>query len=206
MHKNIEEKYVALANARREELSLTKEFFKPTVVNALPLQYPRQIHKLMDTVIQETFVKNGLGYAVNAQGIVLASEIGIPYHHRMFEVLRDTLPDCLTAETFLAGLNCAQRYDSISWLPPDLREADKSWNTAIEIGAFLGHKAVRCAADYMQDSGKYHAIELMEDNFAILNANIVANQFEGVIIPHNVAISNSDGEMEVFSKGRQRSA
>jgi FkbM family methyltransferase len=202
---NIEDKYMALAAARREDVLLTKSTFSEQQVLALPNNYPRQIHKLMDAEFEKSFVRDGLGYVVNSRGFVLASEIGIPYHHRMFEALRDKLPETLLPETFLAGLNAAQRFESIRWIPPHIRKNDAKVNSVVEIGAFLGHKAVRFATDYMPANGTYHAIELMEENYEILAANIVANKLQNIVKTHNIGISDADSPIEVFSKGRQRS-
>lgn len=199
------EKLQALSEARGEPVQEVASRLTPKEIAKLPNSYPKQLHKLIGCDVASTYVDGDLAVAVHSSGLALASEVATDRYVRMYEVLKDKLPTALSGETFLAGLNLAQRFESVSWIPRTIRDNGQCLKTVVEIGAYLGHKAIRCTLDHLVEGGTYHAIELMPENFRILERNISLNALTETIKCHNHAISDIDGDVSVFSKGRQRS-
>jgi FkbM family methyltransferase len=199
------QKLSKLAAAREEtEAEVLARFGVDVLRTRCPKSISRQIKRLRGCELEASGVSDdGWAWVRIPSGRVFYSPISQSNHQSQFELTKDLLPDCLTAETFLAGLDVAQRYLSdYSWLPDEV--LPPAGGTVIECGAYLGHKSVRFVDDAVGGDGKVLAVEMMPQNVSILRKNIEVNHMQGVIDVMEAGVWDRDSKLEVAGKGRQR--
>lgn len=202
---NLDEKAKSLSNLRNESLVEVYLKYPKEVIKSLPLKYPRYLKNLSNLVIKKSWKDKDLAYIMTSDNKIFANTVGIPYHHNIYEVYKDKISKNLNKFTFLGGLDYCQRYEHENWIPKNVKE-NKNY-TIIEVGSFLGHKAIKLSEKYLEkNNSKYIAIEMVKENFQILKKNISLNNLENVIIPLNYGISNSVETRKIFTKGRQRAS
>ena len=75
----------------------------------------------------------------------------------------------------------------------------KKGGTVIDIGAQHGDYSLLCAKIY--HCKKVYALEPIHDNYEILLSNVARNDADGVIVSMETAVSDHDGNSELFQEG-----
>lgn len=199
----VEESAQLLAEARNESLEAVLSRFGRKALERLPRRFSKHLKALRAASLTATGVRDGLAWATLDNGRIFYSPISHAALKREYHYIADTLPYCITADTYLAAIDVVQRYlTDFTWPPHGLCRSGAA--NIIELGAYLGHKTVRFAEELAKDDGKVLAVEMMPANCEILRRNVVENGLEGVIEIREVGVWNEPGAVRVFSKGRQR--
>lgn len=172
-------------------------------VRAIPklAHLSRTIPKLLQAKFKHAGVRDGLPYVELRNGRVfygLPSQRSHVQQHRLLQGLLD--PD-LPSECFLCALDVVHRYVADETIPVDLLPG--SGGTIVEVGAYLGHKAMRMMDASIGTTGRFVAIELIPENCEIIRRNFTENGFSNAVILREGAW-NQPGEIEVIGKGQQR--
>lgn len=195
----------AIAAARGETPAQVIARFSTDDLARAPKSFSKHMGSLRKTRFEEAGVRDGLAYVRLPDGKVFYSYISQPNHQRAFEFVSDTVPDGITAETYLISLDIAHRYATdFSWPPAAI--CPPKGGVIVECGAYLGHKTVRFAEELVGREGKVLAIEMMPDNVEILRRNVSENGLDGVIEIVEAGVWNAPGTLPVKGKGRQRNS
>jgi FkbM family methyltransferase len=119
-----------------------------------------------------------------------------------YSVFADRLPRMLTADTYGCAIDVAMRY--LNELPYDKNLLPQRGGTIAEIGAYLGHKTIKFA-ELVGPEGRVLAVEMMPDNFAILERNIRENNITNVTLKH-IGAWNERQTKQVVGASQQRNS
>ncbi|MCA9366404.1 FkbM family methyltransferase, partial [Candidatus Kaiserbacteria bacterium] len=195
----------ALSVARNEDWSTVLQRFSREEISKAPRSFSKHIKALKQTQFKSSDVRDGLASVTLQDGHIFYGYKSKPNHLRAFEYVKDIVPRVLSADTFLLGLDIAQRYATdFSWPPASI--LPPKGGTLVECGAYLGHKTIRFAEELVGRGGKVLAIEMMPDNAEILRRNIRENGLEDVIDVIEAGVWNEAGTLPVKGKGRQRNS
>jgi FkbM family methyltransferase len=112
-------------------------------------------------------------------------------------------PATLTADTYGCAVDVAYRY--LKDLPYPRRFLPSRGGTIAEIGAYLGHKTIKFVDDVVGNEGRLLAVEMMPDNFAILERNMKENCIENVTL-RNIGVWNAKQTKQVLGASQQRNS
>jgi FkbM family methyltransferase len=121
---------------------------------------------------------------------------------RFYHSVADRLP-ALTAETYGCAVDVSFRY--LNALPYPKELLPQRGGTIAEIGAYLGHKTIKFVDDVVGEEGKVLAVEMMPDNFAILERNICENNIKNVTLKQ-IGAWNERQTREVIGANQQRNS
>lgn len=108
----------------------------------------------------------------------------------MFALLRDQLPKGLTPDTFGVAANVVRRYvRGADNLPPGAQ-------VAVDAGCYIGFKPM-AYADKMGPGSQVVAVEMMPDNFALLQRNIDDNGLADRVATVHRGLSDQPGSVPV---------
>jgi FkbM family methyltransferase len=106
----------------------------------------------------------------------------------MYVLLRDRIPSNLSVETAVVAANAIRRYvHGTANVPPGAR-------VVVDAGCYIGYKPI-AYADLVGPEGKVVAVEMMPDNFDLLQRNVKANELEDRIAMVNCGLSDRTGTM-----------
>ncbi|MBK1706879.1 FkbM family methyltransferase [Halochromatium glycolicum] len=197
------ERLEALCRARGEDSSTVLRRFSSDEISRAPRSFSKHMDSLRKTVFAEAGVRDGLAFVRLPNGRIFYGHTSKSNHRRAFDYVHDVVPSVITEETYLLGLDIAQRYASdFSWPPASI--LPPYGGTLVECGAYLGHKTIRFADELVGSSGKVLAIEMMPDNVEILRRNVQENGLNDVIDIVEAGVWNEKGALPVKGKGRQR--
>jgi FkbM family methyltransferase len=125
------------------------------------------------------------------------------YVVRFYNSIADRSPATLTAHTYGCAVDVAYRY--LRDLPYPRRFLPSRGGTIAEIGAYLGHKTIKFVDDVVGNEGKVLAVEMMPDNFAILERNMQENNVRNVTLK-NVGVWNERQIKDVVGAGQQQNS
>lgn len=115
----------------------------------------------------------------------------------VYTLLRDRLPAGLTAETYVVAVHAIKRYlKGAKGLP-------EGATVVVDAGAYVGYKAISYA-DALGQDGRVVAVEMMPDNFALLERNVAANGLAGRVETFGCALSDHEGTGQAHRKHRQQ--
>ncbi len=172
-------------------------------VRAIPklAHLSRTIPKLLRAKFKNAGVRDGLPYVELHNGRVfygLPSQRSHVQHHRLLQGLLDPH---LPPECILCALDVVHRYVADETIPVHLLPGSNG--TIVEVGAYLGHKAMRMMDASIGTTGRFVAIELIPENCEIMRRNFTENGFSNATIVRE-GVWNQPGEIEVMGKGQQR--
>jgi FkbM family methyltransferase len=125
------------------------------------------------------------------------------YVVKFYNSIVDRSPATLTADTYGCAVDVAYRY--LRDLPYPRRFLPSCGGTIAEIGAYLGHKTIKFVDDVVGNEGKVLAVEMMPDNFAILERNMQENNVKNVTLK-NIGAWNKRQIKQVVGAGQQRNS
>ncbi|MGH8536185.1 MAG: FkbM family methyltransferase [Gammaproteobacteria bacterium] len=172
-------------------------------VRAIPQRadLSRTIPKLLQAKFKRAGVRYGLPYVELHNGRVFYGLPSQRSHVQQHRLLRGLLDPDLPPECFLCALDVVHRYVADETIPVDL--LPRPDGTIVEVGAYLGHKAMRMMDASIGTTGHFVAIELMPENCEIMRRNFTENGFSNTVIVRE-GVWNQPGEIEVMGKGQQR--
>lgn len=173
------------------------------VLAETPRSLSKQIPRLLKSSAVGGGVIDGMAYVDLADGRRFFGHPSQPSHVRQWRLLSGLLPAELPGEAFLCALDVAMRYEHDVSVPIDMLPSGRG--VVLEVGAYIGHKAVRMM-EHVPDGSRYIGVELHPDNIELLRRNVSTVCGPDHISLHNCGVWDSDGEMEIFGKGRQRNA
>lgn len=143
--------------------------------------------------------EDGLFFARLPSGRIIYEHAKVtPRETAMFEYVKDTLPTGWGLAEYHMGILVQQRY--LKYISePGAFHFPEGASVAVDAGCYVGAKAL-AMIDLMGASGKVVAVEMGDENFAVLERNVEANGLRGRILPVHAAISDSDGT----THGRRR--
>lgn len=195
----------AVAKAREERPEDLFSRLGHKGLRGCPRNFSKHIPALKSLSIRQAGIRDGLAYLSLPNGRVFFGFPSRPNHRRAYEYVKDIVPQGFSADTFLLGLDIAQRYATdFAWPIEAIRPG--TGGTIIEVGAYLGHKTVRFAEELVGTAGKVLAIEMIPQNVAILRKNVAANGLDGVIDVVEAGIWSTPSQMRVRGMGRQRNS
>jgi FkbM family methyltransferase len=161
----------------------------------LPLQFSARF--------KESGVEGELAYVVLDNGRKLYRYRSKKDDVNFYRSIADRAPATLTEETWRCAIDVAFRY--LRDLPYPRALLPSRGGTIAEIGAYLGHKTIKFVDDVVGDEGKVLAIEIMPDNFAILERNIRENNIKNVTLKQ-IGAWNEKQTREVIGAGMQQNS
>ncbi len=192
-----------IAKVRNESHESVMARFSSRDLARAPASFPKHIDALRSTAFETAEVRDGLAYVKLSNGRSFYGNISKPNHQLAYEYVADLVPSILNEETFLLGIDIAQRYASDSIWPPKQLHPPQG-GTVVECGAYLGHKTIRFADELVGPKGKVLAIEMMPDNVEILRRNIRENGLQDIIDVIEAGVWSKPDRLVVKGKGRQR--
>lgn len=187
--------------------ALTGESLEEVVARVGSSGLPERAHlsptitPILATAFADAGVIDGMPYVTLQNGRTF---FGLPSertHERQHQLLRGLLDPRIPPEGFLCAMDVVHRYVADATVPLDLLPGDGG--VIVEVGAFLGHKAVWMMDQSIGTTGRFVAIELLPENCEIMTRNFAVNGFDNtVVVPEGVW--HQPGEIEVMGKGRQR--
>lgn len=147
--------------------------------------------------VDSTGVEDGFPWLRTTQGRIFYDHPAGWKDVVMWVLLRDRIPAAVTAETFVVAVHAIKRY---------LKGAhglQENARVVVDAGAYIGYKAI-AYADAIGSEGQVIAVEMMPDNYALLEKNVVENGLEGQVMPVRCAVSNRSGVVEARRKHRQQ--
>lgn len=200
-----EKKLISLALARDEKPEVTSRKFSAKELKKSPIKFSKFLKVLRKIPIVATGVKDNLAYVKIDSGMKFYSPISAPTIRRQYKFIKDTIPNCITEDTYLASIDLAFRYYYLDSEFPPKSLINKNVNI-VEIGAYLGHKTIRFAQHSQKFGGKILAVEMMPENYLILKKNINMNKLNTIVDTMNYGVWSESGEKIVHSKGRQKNS
>ncbi|MCP9487662.1 MAG: FkbM family methyltransferase [Gaiellaceae bacterium MAG52_C11] len=202
----------SLTTAQRENAArlgeLTGESIDGVVARLGPRAIPTgRVHlsptipQLLATQFVDAGVRDGTPYVVLPNGRTFYGLPSAPTHIRQHRLLRGVLDERIPEAGFICALDVVHRYVADRTVPVHLLPGQGG--VVVEVGAYLGHKAIRMMDASIGDTGHFVGIELLPDNCELMARNFAENGFDNaVIVPEGVW--NEPDRIEVMGKGRQR--
>ncbi len=202
----------SLSTAQRENAArlgeLTGESIDGVVARLGPRTIPnRRVHlsptipQLLATQFADAGIRDGTPYVVLPNGRIFYGLPSAPSHVRQHRLLRGLLDERIPEEGFICALDVVYRYVADRTVPMHLLPG--KGGVVVEVGAYLGHKAIRMMDASIGNTGHFVGIELLPDNCEVMARNFAENGFDNaVIVPEGVW--NEPARIEVMGRGRQR--
>jgi FkbM family methyltransferase len=112
-------------------------------------------------------------------------------------LLKDQLPTVLNGDTYVIAVHATRRYiNGANDLPTDTR-------IAVDAGAYIGYKAI-AFADAIGPTGKVLAVEMMPENYRLLEENVNSNNLNEQVALEQCALSDRTGTVRARQKRRQQ--
>lgn len=160
-----------------------------------------RIPKLLATEFAAAGIREGMPYVVLPNGRIFYGLPSAPTHVRQHRLLRGLLDERIPEEGFICALDVVYRYVADRTVPLNLLPG--TGGVVVEVGAYLGHKAIRMMDASIGKTGHFVAIELLPENCEVMARNFAENGFDNaVIVPEGVW--NEPDRIEVMGRGRQR--
>lgn len=127
------------------------------------------------------------------------------YERKLFELNHKKISN-VNLESFAVALDIAQRYcfENAYFYHLPRSFYLKPGSVHIDIGAFIGFGALKCAKTVGQN-GKVICVEIEKQNFNLLQRNVEENNLSNVEYI-NKAISENEGSIEYFSGDKQNNS
>jgi FkbM family methyltransferase len=159
------------------------------------------IPDLLATEFADAGLRDGMPYVALPNGRIFHGLPSAPSHVRQHRLLRGLLDERIPEECFICALDVVYRYVADQTVPLDLLP-DRD-GVVVEVGAYLGHKAIRMMDASIGTTGHFVAIELLPENCEIMARNLAENGFgNAVVVPEGVW--SEPDRIEVMGRGRQR--
>jgi FkbM family methyltransferase len=150
---------------------------------------------------KESGVEGELAYVILDNGRRLYGYRSKKNVVNFYHSIANRVPPVLTKETYGCAIDVAYRY--IRELPYPRTLLPSRGGTIAEIGAYLGHKTIKFVDDVVGNEGKVLAVEMMPDNFVILERNIRENNIMNVTLKQ-LGAWNEKQTREVVGVSQQR--
>lgn len=179
-----------LAELRGESPDDTAEVVGRNVLKALPRSLEAYRLDFSSLDVDASGFQGGHPWLRTSNGRVFHDYPATAKDGLMFALLRDQLPKGITLETFGVAANVVRRYvRGADNLPPDAR-------VAVDAGCYLGFKPM-AYADRMGPGSRVVAVEMMPDNFALLQRNIEENGLGDRVATVHRGLSDEPGSVPV---------
>lgn len=206
MKKTSEQAILDLQKARGQTYEECISFLIEHSLSQAPNSYGSYISSLRQ-LSNDEFIKcseeDGLAKIKYNTGKTFYGHLSKKSHEKAFHMAKDLIPSKITPETFLLALDIAHRYVNIDKIVSNRIQQTKI-DTIIECGAYCGIKSIFFVEKLLDTKGKYYAVEMMPDNYKVLEKNIEVNNLQHIIEPINLGIWDTSKEMKILGKGRQR--
>lgn len=193
---------VRVAAVTGESVEQVEERLSTDELSRVPKKMSPTITDLLQAPIESAVLdaKTGLPKVTLANGRSFFGLPSKPNHLKQYAAVSALLPAKFQAECFLAALDVVHRYCADKTVPLDL--LPRKGEAIVEVGAFLGHKALRML-DASAFCSKLIALEIEPSNHRILGQNFLEN---GVANAHAIWCGawNRSTTTNLLGKGRQR--
>lgn len=195
-----------MAEARGTDAEEVSARFSEEMILKAPATFSRHASSLRALEVAESGVMGDMAWIRIPSGRRFFSPVSRRNHQRDFHYVSDRLSPNLTAETYLAAIDLVSRYHQVGFdhsIPSSLLPPRNG--RIVECGAYLGHKTIRFADDFVPE-GEILAIEMMPENCRIFRRNIEENGLQDRITLIEAGVWSAPDRLKIWGKGRQRNS
>lgn len=194
-----------LSRLRGETPEQTLQRFGAKKLRKIPGGIRRHTEALLRTEFRATGVEGDRAWAEVPSGRRFYGHPSLRSHRREYTYLADKLHPVVTEETYLICKDVVSRYiTDWGWYPRELLPGPGG--RVVEVGAYMGHKAMRFVDECVGPTGRVLSLELNEENTRTIALNAEYNGMESVIDTVTTGVFSHEGTQRVISRGRQRNS